>query len=873
MQFFNKNKLNTGLNGEFLDDDEEKGINGTVVDAKLLNGLGHEIENIIKAGGMTPSENENDQLLRAIKNLGGSGVSSSAENVSYNNSISGLQQKNYDFPKIKTPIDNLTYIYLTESSIMGKIEKEENNYFLKGNVSVISDENILLISINIDDKNEYEILSFLCQFFNIDYEARDIENVNWIDALENEIIVNGINNGWQFVFVKGGLAVKRKDSGELPENTYSVTLNIKNRVLLKPDENIIAWQYGISKNILLKIVNENGTAKIKGITNIYSNVRNEETIFFTNNILENYIDLETEHTSGIVSNSGKNVIWSFKKNYQDLPYSIVIKYEDGSQIQENDFFAINITSDKNSDISFTKGDAINVQNAIDSIAEVKQYTLTAGENIVIEKQGEKTIIKSLGGGDAEGISFDNSKTNLEYLSKYDFPKFKNPIADTINLVLTNGVEDYNAFIQKQEDSSYRLVCNLDNYEVSNQIGAIQFFIKSIDSNSNIFQIYSIFSQFFEFVNIDNEVAYNLETDECSISNISGDLTLVLGFNTINNPYFIIGIKSTPITQGTYNIRLNIKNRVLRPADRNIFGITSGGDTFALNLQQNSGTVKLAGTVKGYAASQNGLQFYSEIVENYFNIGSIDKFINTTEITSSTGKAVKYNIYRSGNRYGLILAYQNGTQMQQGDVFTFNLTPDKNSTLDPVYQDVDNVQDAVDVLSKKNVDLQNQISTEKSRITQEITNRTNKDTELLNKINELKAVNIKIDTVNGLSASNVQQGLQALNNKINGSIFNLIPNGNEYKHPTELFNGKPVYYRVFYNSSGWSNTAVVGTVSNVDSIINDYNTTSNGETSAIGDYAYSYNYSTKQIKYFDGDSGRKGKQIIFKYTKTTDSKIL
>ena len=138
---------------------------------------------------------------------------------------------------------------------------------------------------------------------------------------------------------------------------------------------------------------------------------------------------------------------------------------------------------------------------------------------------------------------------------------------------------------------------------------------------------------------------------------------------------------------------------------------------------------------------------------------------------------------------------------------------------------------------------------------------------------MKAVNIKMDTISGLSASNVQQVLQALNNKINGSIFNLIPNGNEYKHPTELFNGKPVYYRVFYNSSGWSNTAVVGTVSNVDSIINDYNTTSNGETSAIGDYAYSYNYSTKQIKYFDGDSGRKGKQIIFKYTKTTDSKIL
>ena len=862
MQFFNKNKLNTGLNGEFLDDDEEKGINGTVVDAKLLNGLGHEIENIIKAGGMTPSENENDQLLRAIKNLGGSGVSSSAENVSYDNSISGLQQKNYDFPKIKTPIDNLTYIYLTESSIMGKIEKEENNYFLKGNVSVISDENILLISINIDDKNEYEILSFLGQFFNIDYEARDIENVNWIDALENEIIVNGINNGWQFVFVKGGLAVKRKDSGELPENTYSVTLNIKNRVLLKPDENIIAWQYGISKNILLKIVNENGTAKIKGITNIYSNVRNEETIFFTNNILENYIDLETEHTSGIVSNSGKNVIWSFKKNYQDLPYSIVIKYEDGSQIQENDFFAINITSDKNSDISFTKGDAINVQNAIDSIAEVKQDTLTAGENIVIEKQGEKTIIKSLGGGDAEGISFDNSKTNLEYLSKYDFPKFKTPIADTINLVLTNGVDDYNAFIQKQEDGSYRLVCNLDNYEVSNQIGAIQFFIKSIDSNSNIFQIYSIFSQFFEFVNIDNEAAYNLETDECSISNISGDLTLVLGFNTINNPYFIIGIKSTPITQGTYNIRLNIKNRVLRNQDINIFSCSDGFmasqsriDLYNFKLVQNESVIKLRGSYTLKEGAGLVIGFYSPIIENYFNLGkSSDEYRNTSGITSSSKKPLKFFIYKNNNAgnekplYLLFLQYQDDSYIQVGETITFDLTPDKNFTLDSIYSTVANVQQLGEALNQK-------------------------DIELLNKINNLKAVNIKMDTISGLSASNVQQGLQALNNKINGSIFNLIPNGNEYKHPTELFNGKPVYYRAFYNSSGWSNTAVVGTVSNVDSIINDYNTTSNGETSAIGDYAYSYNYSTKQIKYFDGDSGRKGKQIIFKYTKTTDSKIL
>ena len=266
MNLFDKNRLNTGLNGEWLNDDEENGIHGTVLMAEDMNSLGTEINNLIKAGGMNPNKNENDQILRAVKNLGGSGVSSSASNVSYDNSISSLEQKNYDFPKFKSTIDDLTYISLTESSVMGKIEKEEDNYFLKGNVSVTSNQNVLPILLTIEGKEGYEVSSFIAQFFNIDYETRDIENLNWTDALENEIIVNGINNGWQFVFVQYNLGIKRKDNGELPKNTYSVTLNIKNRVLLKPDENIIAWQYGINNGTVLKIVNENGNTKIKGIT-------------------------------------------------------------------------------------------------------------------------------------------------------------------------------------------------------------------------------------------------------------------------------------------------------------------------------------------------------------------------------------------------------------------------------------------------------------------------------------------------------------------------------------------------------------------------------------------------------------------------------
>ena len=817
MQFFNKNKLNTGLNGEFLDDDEEKGINGTVVDAKLLNGLGHEIENIIKAGGMTPSENENDQLLRAIKNLGGSGVSSSAENVSYNNSISGLQQKNYDFPKIKTPIDNLTYIYLTESSVMGKIEKEEDNYFLKGNVSAVSSQNILPISLTIDGKDGYEILSFIGQFFNIDYETRNIENVNWVDALEDEIIVNGINDGWQFVFVQNMIAIKRKDNGEIPENTYSVTLNIKNRVLLKPDENIIAWQYGISENILLKIVNESGTAKIKSITKIYPYLRDTEWIFFTNNILENYIDLDTEHTSGIISSSGKKVIWTLKKNYQDLPYSIIIKYEDESQIQKNDFFTINITPDKNADISFTKGDAVNVQNAIDSLSELKQDKLTAGtnitiqgntistssnvatqtdlsakqdkltagENIVIEKQGENTVIKSLGGGDAEDIGFDNSKAQQQQLVGYDYPKYKKSIPSTVSIVLSNGNNNYNASIVKQSDGSYRLKCNISNFNISG--GYFSLSIKNVNNLSNIYQRLSFLSQFFNiqtiYTTIDSLNYINLEASECVISSLNFSLKFALIYSDYNKSLdLIIKIDSSSIQSGSYNITLNIKNRVLRQEDRNIFafsdpfmGTQNIMDNYIFSLSQNNSSVKLTGsyTLKKDAGLVIG--FYSPIIENYFNVSSSIEWKNTTGITSSSKKPLKFSLYKNnsaGNEkplYLLFLMYQDETDLKAGEKITFDLTPDKNSTLGPIYKDVTNVQQLGEVLSQK-------------------------DTELLNKINGLKAANIKIDTISGLNASNVQQAIAALNQK----IYNIYDTSrkvpiNDY---ALINNEKYNFYRVF-----------------------------------------------------------------------------
>ncbi|MEI0493629.1 hypothetical protein R4J17_14430, partial [Brachyspira intermedia] len=51
-------------------------------------------------------------------------------------------------------------------------------------------------------------------------------------------------------------------------------------------------------------------------------------------------------------------------------------------------------------------------------------------------------------------------------------------------------------------------------------------------------------------------------------------------------------------------------------------------------------------------------------------------------------------------YLLFLGYQDGSDIQAGDTITFNLTPDKNSTLAPIYSPVVNVQQLGESLNEK-----------------------------------------------------------------------------------------------------------------------------------------------------------------------------
>ena len=210
-----------------------------------------------------------------------------------------------------------------------------------------------------------------------------------------------------------------------------------------------------------------------------------------------------------------------------------------------------------------------------------------------------TLISSGGGGadEAADVSFDNLKANLEYISGYDFPKFKTPIADTINLVLTNneqGTEDHPVTIIKESDGSYVLKGELNNFNAVGASDYLYLYVKSIDGRFNIYQKYSILSQFFEITGLnDDEIIYT-NNNEISITDTKADeffFTLASDLLYIN-----LSNKEGKFIDKSYNITLNIKNRVLRNQDRYLFTSLNSVKVTTLELKQYGNSVKIIGEI-------------------------------------------------------------------------------------------------------------------------------------------------------------------------------------------------------------------------------------------------------------------------------------
>ncbi|MEI0526047.1 hypothetical protein R4K54_08995 [Brachyspira murdochii] len=358
-----------------------------------------------------------------------------------------------------------------------------------------------------------------------------------------------------------------------------------------------------------------------------------------------------------------------------------------------------------------------LQQELQAGLAAKQDKLTAGTNVEIT---EDNVINVKGdvATDAESVSYDNSKTNLEYSSGYDFPKFKIEIPETINLVLAdayNTTVEYQAAIIKQADGSYRLNLSAQTYQST----VIQFIVKSIEGQYGPLNIYTILSQFFEieiFKGLEEINYFDLDTDECIISGIdtplkAGFLLNVSSSHIAEDSLIALVISrqdDIAIPQSNYTVNLNIKNRVLRNQDINIFGFNYNfSSLYNLTLINNNANVKLTGSFTALGSGVDGLYFYNTIIENYFNV--IDDLSNlkvTDGITSSSGKAVKFGITKVlGDKvtiYMFLLGHQDDTDVEAGEIFTFNLTPDKNSTLNPIYSEAANVQQAIEVVVNEKI---------------------------------------------------------------------------------------------------------------------------------------------------------------------------
>ncbi|CRF35502.1 Hvp 101 VSH-1 tail protein [Brachyspira suanatina] len=470
--------------------------------------------------------------------------------------------------------------------------------------------------------------------------------------------------------------------------------------LLKPLQDIVVWFDGIAKIYKNQIIIKDNFSYIvlEDIENpVWDNIQSKLDYF---NKAENTFYDDTNSGFGNNTNTVQKAIEKLKSGKQDS-----LRAGNNIDLNGNTISVIGGTNKE-----YVTGNNYYIDDLI--IYDSKLYKVN--ENFTATDwstdRAKLTLISSGGGGgstEAIDVSYDNSKTNLEYITGYDFPKFKTPIPDTINLILTdvNKTTEYPATITKQADGSYILNASLSNVESLYGDKAILFVIKSIENETNNLLLMNILNIFWKYVGTDDWIANN---GDIQIEGITDPIQFEFSGSLAG---VSLGISKTDLSnfeKKTYNITLTIKNRQYHSIDTYFLGVDDNVSFLSiylayLNLQNNNGFVKLVGSINNTSIGTSATFSFLNTLSNYFNLVSAENYINTTQITSSTGKAVKYYFMQNAsykNAVDLVIAYQDGSIISTDDVFTFNLTPDKNYTVDPSYAEVSNVQELGEVLARR-----------------------------------------------------------------------------------------------------------------------------------------------------------------------------
>ncbi|WP_157154546.1 phage tail protein [Brachyspira murdochii] len=476
--------------------------------------------------------------------------------------------------------------------------------------------------------------------------------------------------------------------------------------LLKPLQDIIIWFDGITKIYKNQIVIKDNFSYIvlEDIENpVWGNIQSK--LDYLNKASNTFYD-DSNSSFGNNTNTVQKAIEKLKSNKQD---SLIA----GNNINLN---GNAISVDGGTSKEYIIDNSYFINDLIikdDKIYRVNEDFISSDFNT---DRVKLTLISSGGGGASAAIdvSFDNSNSNLEYFSGYDFPKFKTHIADTNTINISYDRTNITTTFNKV-DENYVWQGDFENVVFTNRKASIT--IDNINTTITGINIVDFLLQFFNFnsiANNNNNQFINLDENEIILEKGGVQTTsckILLKTNSPSVDSFSIIIEpqgSEGDIDGSMLVHFNIKNKILRLEETNLVYYNTELEISNLNITQNNSSVLVQGNfTSNITYNYTYFIIISSLVEDYFNItvtngaDPVSQLVNTTFITSSSGKAVKFGLYKLyDNQYFLFLAYQDGSQVQQGDVFTFNLTPDKNSALDPVYMGVNNIQDAIETIVKR-----------------------------------------------------------------------------------------------------------------------------------------------------------------------------
>lgn len=320
---------------------------------------------------------------------------------------------------------------------------------------------------------------------------------------------------------------------------------------------------------------------------------------------------------------------------------------------------------------------------------------------------------------ADKVSFNNDNANLDFSSKYDFPKFKNELKEIYEIKLItdysinnvshiNDVQDvYNLTLEKSENK-YILKGNLNYNNTSSNASTLSFYILSINDNNDFGHI---ISEIYQFISSEN----NVKENEIVIEGLN-NLKYNFGFLYAIPIFQIKNQDNSYFESKEYNITLNIEIENIKN-NQEFIPINNAGEWVSfLNIQNINGKAVMKGELIKHSGSLAVFSHFA--LENYFDIKTDQNdgyYVESgSMITSNKNKSIKYYIRKElldgsdlGTKYANIpitfyyleIKHTDNTDIENEEILTFNLTAPKNADV-PKIEKEKNIQNAIEVLNKK-----------------------------------------------------------------------------------------------------------------------------------------------------------------------------